>query len=77
MLQIRCLLTFPTQTNSADAAEITETISVPARIPDIASISILGVASDGMTTYVYFEPLLATTFLGMNLPTFFELSEIT
>jgi hypothetical protein len=66
-------------TNSADAAEITETIPVPTRIPDIASISILGVASDGMTTYVYFEPapLFSTTFLGMNLPTFFELSEIT
>jgi hypothetical protein len=54
----------------ATAIEITQTISIPSLFhPGVESISILGVASDGMTTFHYFvpDPEESTTFTGMAL----------
>jgi hypothetical protein len=55
--------------NLADAAEtpITQTVTFPTGFEQ--SISILGVATDGVTTFLAFEPIpdSGTTDVGMNL----------
>jgi hypothetical protein len=65
----RCGFVFsPSFCYQAGATEITQTLLIPYN--EVSSISILGVASDGMTTFVYFEPdpENSMTFKGMGLP---------
>jgi hypothetical protein len=53
------------------AIDITQTIAIPDLFnPGPSSISILGAAPDGMTTFLYFvpDPEASTTFTGMALP---------
>ena len=52
---------------------MTQTLLIPvdAVFATVASVSLIGVASDGsgMTTFLYFEPLpeITTTFIGLDL----------
>jgi hypothetical protein len=53
------------------ATETTQTLIIPNFLsPGVSSVSVLGVDSDGVTTYLYFQPdaVLATTFIGAEFP---------
>jgi hypothetical protein len=56
--------------DSATAAGITQTVVVPnLYFPPISNISILGVASDGITTYAYYgNDGTGVVTLGTSLP---------
>jgi hypothetical protein len=59
----------PSFCHQVGATEITQTLLAP--VFDVSSVSILGVGSDGMTTFLYYEPDTridtTVTLIGMDL----------